>query len=200
MIDSYWNTAPDPYQYPDSQLLRNIPDIRNAAALEQFEHRATALRLEEMIAALATAPINLETWQTMHRILFQDVYPWAGQIRTVQLAKGGTVFAMPERIEAEARPIFDRLGRENFARLKRDPLITKLAGSFGELNVLHPFREGNGRTQKLLFDEIVRRCGYAIHWEKMDVDALLQAVIAAYQKQEYTPLEHLFDLALQRTV
>ncbi len=198
MIDSFWNTGTDPYQYATSTVLKNIPDIRNAEALEVFEQRATALRLDEMIVAIADAPATLATWQMIHRILFQDVYSWAGQIRMVQLAKGDTLFAMPEHIEAEAKRIFDAFGQEDLTTLERKQLIPKLSYYFGELNVLHPFREGNGRTQKLLFDEIARRCGYRIDWSAMAVDALLQAVIAAFNKQDYTRLEQVFDAALQK--
>lgn len=67
--------------------------------MEVFEQRATTLRLDEVIEAVADKPIDMALWRTIHRILFQDVYTWAGKIRTVQLAKGDTVFAMPEHIE-----------------------------------------------------------------------------------------------------
>src|SRR6266404_5199719 len=183
MTKSYWNKESDPYQYPDSSVLKNLPDIRNATVLEVFEQRATTLRLDEMMAAIAVAPVNLALWQTIHRILFQDVYEWAGNIRKVQLAKGNTVFAMPEHIEAESERVFDVLGREELAALTQAQIAAKLAYYFGELNVLHPFREGNGRTQKLLFDEISRRVGYRIDWTTMGGDALLQAVIAAFREQ-----------------
>jgi cell filamentation protein len=196
VTESYWNRGADPYQYPGSQVLRNLPGINDASALEVFEQRASALRLDEMLAAIADKSINLALWQTIHRILFQDVYDWAGNIRLVQLAKGDTVFAMPERIEVEVNRLFAALERENLPSLNRDQIVARLAHYFGELNVLHPFREGNGRTQKLLFDEIVRRAGYAIDWAKMDVDALLKAVIAAFQKQDYHALERLFIHAI----
>jgi len=199
-MTSYWNTKSDPYQYPNSSVLKNLPGIRKACVLEAFEQRATALRLDDMMKAIAGVPVNLAMWQTIHRILFQDVYDWAGQIRIVQLAKSHTVFAMPEHIAPEAKRIFDMLERENLALLNRNPLVLRLACYFGELNVLHPFREGNGRTQKLLFDEIVRRYGYEIRWEKMDVDVLLQAVVTAFHKQDYAPLEKLFNMALQKIV
>jgi cell filamentation protein len=195
MTKSYWNTQSDPYQYPASPVLKNLPDIRNADTLAAFEQRATALRLDEMLAAISSIPINLEMWQTIHRILFQDVYDWAGQIRAVQIAKGNTVFAMPEHIGTEAKRIFDQLSGENLTALPHNQFILKLAYYFGELNALHPFREGNGRTQKLLFDEISRRQNYTIDWMKMDVDVLLQAVITAFHKQDYTPLQQLFSAA-----
>jgi cell filamentation protein len=197
MADSYWNAGSDPYQYPDSQLLKNIPDIRNAAALDAFEQRATMLRLDEMIAAITGKPIDFAMWRTIHQILFQDVYRWAGDIRTVQLAKGTTVFAMPEHIEAEAKRLFAQLAKEDFARLGRDQLVARFAYYFGELNALHPFREGNGRTQKLLFDEIARRAGHRIDWARMNTDSLLRAVIEAFKEQDYRLLTQLFDVALQ---
>ncbi len=190
MSGSYWNQHSDPYQYPDSTVLKNIPDIRDAAALEQFEKRVTALRLDEVLDAVAHSPVTLRSWQSIHRILFQDVYAWAGEIRTVHLAKGRTVFAMPEHITSQAENIFAALAGDDLS----DP--SRLAYYFGELNVLHPFREGNGRTQKLLFDEIVRRHKKAIAWHVMDVNVLLNALITAYQNQDYTPLTHLFEMAL----
>lgn len=196
MTESYWNKESDPYQYSGSTVLKNLPDIRDHAALEVFEQRVTALRLDEVMTAIVDAPVNLSTWKTIHRTLFQDVYAWAGETRTVQLAKGNTVFAMPEHIETEAKRIFDAFTHENIITLDRAQFTARLAYYFGELNVLHPFREGNGRTQKLLFDEIARRADYEIDWAKIDVDALLQAVIAAFHKQDYILLKQLFNTAL----
>lgn len=196
MTESYWNKESDPYQYRGSPVLKNLPDIRDPNILETFEQRTTALRLDEVIAAVANAPINLATWQMIHRLLFQDVYAWAGEIRTVQLAKGTTVFAIPEHIETEAKRIFETFANEELMTLDRMHFTLRLAYYFGELNVLHPFREGNGRTQKLLFDEVARRTGYDIDWAKMDVSALLQALITVFHKQDYKPLERLFNVAL----
>jgi cell filamentation protein len=196
MADSYWNAGSDPYQYPGSQVLKNIPDVRNAAALDAFEQRATILRLDEVIVAIADQPINFATWQTIHRILFQDLYRWAGDVRTVQLAKGTTVFAIPEHIHAEAERLFTQLAAENLERASRDQVAGRFAFYFGELNALHPFREGNGRTQKLLFDEIGRRIGYRIDWARIHTDSLLKAVIAAFNRQDYDSLTHLFDTAM----
>lgn len=197
-MSDYWNPATDPYRYPNSATLRNLPGIRDPHALEVFEQRATALRVDEAVAAIASRPIDLAAWQAIHAILFQDVYPWAGQIRTVQLAKGSSVFAMPEHIAAQAIRIFSCMAREAFHLLDHTRLSVRFAYYFGELNVLHPFREGNGRTQKLLFDEIARRAGHAIDWSRMRPDALLDALIAVYETQDYRQLESLFDTALKK--
>lgn len=196
MSESYWNKESDPYLYLDSPVLKNLPDIRDADALEVFESRATALRMDEVIGAVITTPITFALWRDIHRTLLQDVYEWAGEIRSVQLAKGDTVFAMPQHIEAAASRIFDEFSGENFGVLDRAHYVSRLAYYFGELNVLHPFREGNGRTQKLLFKEITRRHGYILDWSRIEVDALLRALIMAYRKQDYTFIEALFREAL----
>ena len=197
MIDSYFSNTSDSYQYPDSSILRNIPDIRDANALEKFEQRMTTIRADEVGEHIVSQPINLAMWQLIHRVLFQDVYKWAGELRTVQLAKGDTVFAHPPYIETEAKRIFDELATDDLSRLNQDRLALRIAYYFGELNSLHPFREGNGRTQKMLFDEIARRAGYAIIWPSIGVDELLQAVIVAFRSQNYGPLERLFHNALR---
>ncbi len=196
MTDPYWSDQSDPYQYPNSPVLKNLEGILDAELLENFEKRATNLRSDEAKASIANKPFDLATWRMAHRVLFQDVYAWAGEIRSVQLSKGDTVFAMPERIEAEAGKIFASLNHDNLPGLERDLFVSRIAYYFGELNVLHPFREGNGRTEKLLFDEIARRCGYVIKWHCMSADELLDSLIAAYQKQNYTSLEKLFSIGL----
>ncbi len=197
MIDSYFSDTSDPYQYPDSSVLRNIPAIKDVGALEKFEQRATTIRADEVEPHIAPLPINLAMWQEIHRILFQDVYEWAGKLRSVQLAKGDTVFAHPPYIEAEAKRIFGELAADNLADANQTVFISRMAYYFGELNTLHPFREGNGRTQKMLFDEIARRSGYVIHWSIISTDDLLEAVIAAFQNQDYQSLSRLFSHAVK---
>lgn len=196
MTTSYWHNQSDPYQYKNSKILKNIPGIRDLAVFEAFEQRATTLRFEEAIAVLTEAQINLTLWKKIHYIIFQDVYRWAGKIRTVQLAKGSSVFAMPEHISAEAKRIFNELNKENIHSYKPNLFIERLAYYFGELNVLHPFREGNGRTQKLLFNEIARRAGYGITWSIIDEKALLKAVIIAFNKQDFSLIAKLFKKAV----
>jgi len=196
MIQSYWNNESDPYQYPGTGVLRNIPGIKDGRNLETFEQRATSLRLEEAVQAVSGLPLNFALWQTLHRVLFQDVYEWAGHVRTVQIAKGNTVFAMPLHIEAEADRLFGEMNAEQLIKLDHSKFSSRLAYYFAELNVLHPFREGNGRTQKLVFDEITRRAGFDIDWETISVEKLLEALVLTFRKQDYSQLEALFKTAI----
>lgn len=196
MIDSYFSDSADPYQYPDSSVLSNIPGIKDADTLEKFEQRMSTIRADEVAAHIISQPVNLAMWQIIHRILFQDVYEWAGEIRSVQLAKGDTVFAHPPYIEAEAERIFKGLAEDNLFEANQETFVSRIAYYFGELNTLHPFREGNGRTQKMLFDEIAKRAGYIINWSLIDADALLKAAITAFRIQDCQQLTQLFSRAI----
>jgi cell filamentation protein len=95
---------------------------------------------------------DLEHLRALHGWLFQDVYEWAGAIRSVAITKGRSVFARPLFIEEQARIISERLHSENLLRhASVNELPAWLASYYGDLNALHPFREGNGRTQRFFF-------------------------------------------------
>jgi cell filamentation protein len=184
---SYWDSRSDCYQYPGSGVLKNIPGIRNARELEAYEQLMTGARVEECVQAIRAMPVDLAMWQAIYRTLFQDIYEWAGELRSVQLAKGSNVFAHPQHIEREGRRLFGQLADEHGLRgLRQEALASRLAYYFAETNVLHPFREGNGRTQ------FARRTGHAIDWPQIDAERLLKAILEAFERQQYAALERLF--------
>jgi cell filamentation protein len=197
MTESYWDSSSDPYVYPGTRILKNIPDIHDEAALVTFEQRATALRYDEAMISIKDAPLALSTWKKLHKTLFQDVYDWAGEIRHVQLAKGNTVFAIPEHIERQADELFAKMKIENLKDLDSSRRADRLAYYFAELNVLHPFREGNGRTQKMFFDEITRRFGSEIDWAHIDTQEFLDALVRAYHSQDYSKVATIFERTLR---
>ena len=117
----------------------------------------------------------------IHQFIFQDVYPWAGKIRTVRIHKGQTTFAYPENIRIEAARIFGALRLENQLRHLPVPfMIDRLSWYVGELNVLHPFREGNGRALRAWLRTLLLQQGKTLHFEHLAPDEWLQASIAAY--------------------
>lgn len=180
--NAYWNDRSDVYQYSQSTVLKNIPGIENGAELEAFELNVTTARMPEALAYIRNQPVGLKLWQDIHRILFQDIFEWAGRFRTVQMSKGDTLFAHPENIQSEGGRIFLQLnGENNLEGLQKPKLCQRLAYYFSECNALHPFREGNGRTQKFLFGEIVKRLNHHIDWKRLSSEEHLQAVIAGYQ-------------------
>ena len=131
---------------------------------------------------LAVRPLpgdyDLPHLQACHRALFEGIYTWAGELRTVRIAKGDT-FCLPQHIESAAADIFGRLARERrLTDLAREDFIDRLAGYLGDVNALHPFREGNGRAQRVLFSELASDAGYAMHWQRVDLARNLAASIA----------------------
>jgi cell filamentation protein len=106
-----------------------------------------------------TPTYDLHHLREIHRRIFGDIYDWAGQIRTVAIAKGAT-FCLPQYIESSAAVIFDDLRDEDYLRdLDRDAFTGRLAHYLGEVNALHPFREGNGRAQRAFFGQLTLDAG-----------------------------------------
>jgi cell filamentation protein len=125
-------------------------------------------------------PYDLTCLKRLHRHLFRDLYDWAGEIRTVDISKGNTRFCNVARIEPEASKVFDVLADRNWLEgFERDGLVASIAEYYGDLNVVHPFREGNGRAQRLLFEQIIVNAGFEIDWWKVEPDEWLQANIDA---------------------
>jgi|AP95_1055475.scaffolds.fasta_scaffold89293_2 cell filamentation protein len=194
----YWSDHSDAYQYPNSTVLKNIPDITDGAELEALELNASIARMPEALLHIKDKPIDLILWQNIHRILFEDVYEWAGKFRTVQMSKGSTVFAYPQNIQAEGDRIFGELNAENDLQdIPENDLCERLAYYFSECNALHPFRDGNGRTQKLLFGEIVRRLEYRIAWKDLSTEEHINSVIEAHN-HHFESLTAVFQKILQK--
>jgi cell filamentation protein, protein adenylyltransferase len=98
-----YRAGPDPYCYPGTAVLINRLGTRNATELDAFEAEMTSDRATDPLPA---GRLSYSHYRALHRHLFQDVYRWAGKIRTVRIAKGGNTFCYPEHIDREMRRIF----------------------------------------------------------------------------------------------
>lgn len=187
-IANYFSPEQDPYLNPDTRILENIPGLETQDELDRFEEILFQANFTEATAyAQNIAYFNLDAWQTIHRICFSDIYKWAGELRTVRISKGNTVFAYPEHIENQSNKIFADLN--NILKSGQMPL-EKAAELFAEINVLHPFREGNGRTQRILYSEILRRLGYLVDYNLTSQDEMIDAMIHGYNAN-YEPIQKL---------
>jgi cell filamentation protein len=138
------------YSYIDPQtgVMRNKAGIDDDRLLTAFESLKVSVRLEELRAK----PIKIENSETLldiHRHLFQDIYEWAGKVRTVEISNSGTQFFSLDYFH-RAFPFIDSLIVQ-YRKIGRDDkpaLAYKLAEILDTVNYLHPFREGNGRTQR----------------------------------------------------
>lgn len=175
----------DKYTYPNTSVLRNLFDIKDSIKLEEVEKKLTAMRIFDIQPLIEKETPSFRLLWKIHKVLFQDVYSWAGKIREVQLSKGNTLFAHPEFIKSQATEIFSHLKKEKFLReLSKEDFCKRLAYYYNELNIVHPFREGNGRVLKFLVSSIVFQAGFQIDWSKINLEDHLKSCILAYQKSD----------------
>jgi cell filamentation protein len=178
MVGHPYETTDDPAYYPGTAVLRNLTDLRNAPQLDAFEVEAVGARSLEPPPVGGFDPAH---YQALHRQLFQDVYPWAGDYRTIRTAKGGNWFCYPEFIEQEMAKLFAKLDDPVFLPgAAIDDFIAATADFLGELNAIHPFREGNGRTQLYFVRLLGLRAGHPFRSESVERDAFLRAIIDSF--------------------
>jgi cell filamentation protein len=188
----------DFYCYPDSTVLINKLDIKDNDELQRVERDVTYPRIIYLNANPNKGVLNLKYLQKIHEYVFQDVYSWAGKIRGGKFfTKGDAVFCVADMIPTYAENIFGKLRNEKWLRsLERRAFIERLAYFMGEVNALHPFREGNGRVQRIFFAELARRAKRELDFSKATPGELLEADIAAYNK-DYSLLEGLLERMLE---
>ncbi len=185
-----YDSGPDPYCYPGSSVLKNRLDLRVQADLDAFEALITAQRGDE---PLPGGRLGYAHYRAIHHHLFQDVFDWAGKLRTVRIAKGGSMFCYPEHIDGEMRKLFAALSDARFLRgLPAPGFARQAAHVLAELNATHPFREGNGRTQLSYLTLLAARAGHPLALERMDPAAMLAAMVASFKSDE-APLAALIE-------
>lgn len=183
----------DSYAYPDSEVLKNKANLFEQARLDVFEADATAIRLLEMIEHPIQGNFDLTHLQAMHRHLFQDVYDWAGQLRTVDISKGGSRFGSCGMIESYLTGQLAGIAREKFLiGYPLEKLIPRLAYYMGEINASHPFREGNGRVQRAFCAQLAEQAGYFIDFDQVGREEMYVAMIASF-RGDNNPLETLLE-------
>ncbi len=175
------NIQSDPYLYPDSSVLRNLADIRDENRLNQFESDHFFARLLELHENPIRGSFDSDHLRHVHRYVFQDVYAWAGEFRSVPIAKGNSFFARPEHIRAELQKLFHQLAGEQYLRGSDSKGFCQRAAHYlGEINALHPFREGNGRAQREFIRELAVESGYEIAWDLITQDEMFAASVASF--------------------
>jgi cell filamentation protein, protein adenylyltransferase len=177
-----YKAAEDPYCYPGTSVLKNRLDLRSQAELDAFEAFITAQRADEPLPA---GRLSYAHYRAIHRHLFQDVYAWAGRIRSVRIAKKASMFAYPEHIDREMQRLFQSLADERYFRnLDAATFAAKSAHFLAELNAVHPFREGNGRTQLTFLTLLAERAGHPLEIDRLRPAAVLSATIQSFGGKE----------------
>lgn len=178
MVGDRYRVEADPACYPDTDVLINIPDIRDAEQLEAFENEAVARRSLDLPRL---ERLDVADYCALHRHLFGDVYEWAGDFRTVVTSKGDSRFAQPIYIKPQMKLAFARLKLPAFAPGgDPDVFIEGAADFLGDVNHVHPFREGNGRTQLIFLRLLGQRAGHPFRSENVEPGEFLRAMIESY--------------------
>jgi cell filamentation protein len=193
-MDKY-GVGQDSYCYPNSEVLINRLNIQDGNDLSEAERDITELAVERI--DFEPPPYALATLQRIHQRLFGAIYDWAGDIRTVDIAKGDTRFCTTQRIIPEANRLFAQLEEKHWLEgLSRDALIREVSELYGELNMVHPFREGNGRALRLLFEFIIVNAGYEISWSNVQEAEWLKANILSALQADASGLEVIFEKSI----
>lgn len=194
MRDKY-GVASDKYCYSGSDVVINLLNIRDPDILSEAEAEFTAERYRTYNPSQNTlSDFTFEHLKHLHFHLFQDLYVWAGETRDVDISKGETRFCTWTRIEPEAQKLFNTI--PDLAQCKNNnELIEKVADLFCELNLLHPFREGNGRVLRFFFEEMLYTLGYDITWPRISRQNWIDANVAGVNLN-LGPLKVIFSRAI----
>lgn len=164
----------DPYFYAGEKVMKNCLGIRQASRLEAVALELTALRAATL--GLGPRVRGLPHLCAIHRHLYQDVFPWAGELREVDIYQGDTRFCHFEYIEKEGNALMQSLEDEEWlSDLEPQPFIARLAHYYCEINVLHPFRIGSGIAQRIFFEQLALHADYRLDWRNIDVNAWSEA-------------------------
>lgn len=135
------------YCYKNTNTLVNKLNIKDAKALQKYETSVVSLKLMALSKKGITGNFDIAHFVSIHKFLFEDIYNFAGLFRTENIAKDYFQFAQWEYIEDELKRLLNNLKEENYlSGLSREKFISRLAYYWAELNVLHPFREGNRKN------------------------------------------------------
>ena len=172
----------DPYLIPGTNVLRNNFGVTSQAQLDDIERRITSLRVAELRARPIPGAYDFDHLCAFHRHIFQDVYDWAGTVRTTNLAKGRSVFCLAAHLASSAEAVFSALKDEAPLSKDRPTAATRIAHHLAEVNALHPFREGNGRAQRAFFWQFAIEQGWELRWDGVDPDEN----VAAFQESMHS--------------
>ncbi|NBI11556.1 cell filamentation protein Fic [Colidextribacter sp. OB.20] len=167
--------------YPGTTCLINKLGIRDEVALAETEAAVVLGKASLLDQQPIAGGFDFDHYKRIHQFLFCDLYDWAGQIRTINISKKGTTFVPAIEIEPCADVCFKRLAGFSGERLSHRELAEEVADFYHTVNMLHPFREGNGRAQRVFFTQWIRSLGYDLDLSSVDPDAFMIATIYAAQ-------------------
>lgn len=186
------------YCYPDSDVLVNKLNIRDKDDLFTAEVELTSIRLNELQNAPIEGSFDFNHLKNIHKYIFQDIYDWAGKERTVEIGKGN-LFCLVSCINEYAQSVFKKYYPQCYdAKDDFDLFIKTFADNYGDLNALHPFREGNGRTQREFARLICLKCGYDFDLSCTTHNQMLEASKCSFNTGDNAGFIEIFSKAVKK--
>lgn len=197
-FDNYYEWENDNYYcYPHSNTLKNKFNITDEEELKDIERQITAVRAAQILKESVKGKFDENHLKEIHKQLFQDLYTWAGEFRKVNISKGNP-FCLFQYIPDQLNKLFNELKEEAYlSLLNPNDLARRLAYYLGELNAIHPFREGNGRTQRIFIIELAQKNGYILDFSNVKQKDMIHASIQSFALN-YGPMTQIIKDCLRK--
>ena len=191
----------EPECYPDTNVYVNLLDISDRKTLDEVERGITILnaqRLEQNSGRIfdlgAEVDFSLAHLKAIHKYLFQEIFEWAGELRSFDLRKGIDIFCPHTEIDYYAEEIRKEIVSDNYLHNVEDEFVPKkLARYIGLLNKLHPFPDGNGRSQRIFVSHLAKQAGFQINWSTVSPHENAYTHQAAHRNNNYSGLEQVMQ-------
>lgn len=174
-----YNAINSKYTYKDSDVLKNKLNIKSEEKLKEYETKMVAFKLTTIRKQNFEKTFDEKHLKFIHYYLFCDIYDFAGEYRLENITKENFLFSQYQFIESNIKEIMKKIDVTNLKSLSFEKLIKELSCVMTDLNVLHPFREGNGRATREFVRELLEELGYEINWYLIDYNDILKASIKA---------------------
>lgn len=189
----------DIYCYPNTTVLKNKFNITNQTELSGIERKITLYKMLFLDENPIDGNFDFEHLLIIHKILFEEIYDWAGKIRVVDISKG-TMFCKCEYIEKTASMLFSELKSENYLKeMSINQIVKRLAYYMCEINAIHPFREGNGRVQRIFISQLARKNGYSLNFSNVTEEEMIYASVQGFINN-YEPMEKLIAKSIKHWI
>ena len=180
------------YCYEKSNVLRNKLGITDADALRTAEREIAAVRIFEAEQTPIRGKLDFKHLCSLHRHIFGDIFEWAGKLRTVNISKGNP-FCNSDVLDIYGSELFGKLKTELYLLDTPAERVTeRLAHYLSEINVMHPFREGNGRTQRMFIEYLALVAGYRVDFTNVTAAEMIEASVRAFDRDE-TLMRNIFN-------
>lgn len=170
----------DPYLQPGSDCLINLLGLTDTATLNVAEEEFSSPAAAAISVSGIPLTFDFNHLKAIHHWLFKDVYPFAGEVRQVEISKSDKLFLPYSQISEQAEECFLALQSENYLHgLSLKEFASRAGFYLGWINMIHTFREGNGRTQRAIISQLAQTQGYAFKWDAISPQAMAQACFEA---------------------